>query len=284
MENVAVPHVRVGDQTYATDFADQDNIGPAAAVSSSASDLSQWLMMMVRGGRHGAQQFLEPQTVNEMLRPQILMAGDPVHGKHAFDACGLGLMLWDYQGGRIAAHSGMAGHSWAMIGFAPERRVGVAVLTNHRRCLFHYAAFRRALDLYCGQELVDLDPKNKQLVAELVERQDASLKRREAARDPAKRAALPLESYAGRYQGQYKTIAVLGTDAGQLVLRYGNQVADVSHWHDETFRARLREQRLADEQDWWLTFTVANGAVSRLHIHSEHDVHDDFKPVAKELE
>jgi CubicO group peptidase (beta-lactamase class C family) len=54
IENVAVPHVRVDNKTFTTNFADQDNIGPAASICSSASDLSQWLLLITgRGEFHG---------------------------------------------------------------------------------------------------------------------------------------------------------------------------------------------------------------------------------------
>ncbi len=281
-DNVAIPHVGVDKQSFATEFADQDNIGPAAAVSSSVSDLSQWLLMMVNEGRYQGKQILQPGVVHEMLKPQILMPFvDPVHGEHFFDAYGLGLMLRDYHGWRIAYHAGMAGHSLSILGFVPEKRVGVVVLVNHRRCLFHYAVFRRALDLYCGRPPLDLDSANQKLIADLLVRQADSLKRRAAARDPSKRPTLPLESYRGTYKGEGDLLVKLEKDAGGLVLRHGNFVADVTHWHDDTFRARLRQRRLADEQDWWLTFTVANGAIAKLHIHSEHDVHADFRPVVE---
>jgi CubicO group peptidase (beta-lactamase class C family) len=282
LANVAVPHVRVGSETFATEFADQDNIAPAAAVCSSVADLSEWLLMMVSGGRHSDRQFLETDVVNEMLRPHILAPADPVHGKHAFNAYGLGMVLWDYHGGRIAAHSGMAGHSVSMIGFAPEHRVGVVVLVNHRRCLFHYAAFQRALDLYCGLPLMDLDSPNKRLIDELAMQQDQGLKRREALRDPNKKASLPVEKYSGKYVSRNDSMLCLSVEAGELILRHGIQVANVSHWHNDTFRARLRERRLAAEQDWWLSFTVEAGVITRLHIHSEHDIHDDFVPQASE--
>ncbi len=65
-----------------------------------------------------------------------------------------------------------------------------------------------------------------------------------------------------------------------MVLRYGNIVADVGHCYGDTFRAQLRERRLAAEQDWYLTFTVTDGVITKLHIHSEHDVDADFLPVS----
>ncbi len=283
-ENVAAPHVRVNDETFVTDFADQDNIGPGASISSSVSDLSQWLLMMVNEGRYQGKQILKPEFVREMVKPQILMPFvDPVHGEHVFDAYGLGLMLRDYHGWRIANHSGMAGHSLAMLGFVPEKRVGVVVLTNHRRCLFHYAVFRRALDLYCDMPPIDIDAANRKLVAELLVRESDSLKRRTATRDPSKKPTLPLEQYRGAYKGQYDLRANLEIEADGLILRYGNFVANVTHWHGDTFRAKLQERRLAAEQDWYLTFTVIDGSITKLHIHSEHDVHADFVPIAESV-
>jgi CubicO group peptidase (beta-lactamase class C family) len=281
LDNVAVPHVRVGDETFSTEFADQDNIGPAAAICSSAGDLSRWLLMMVNGGKIDGKQFLGSAVASEMRKPHILMPADPVHGEHVFNAYGLGLVVWDYHGHQIAAHSGMAGHTLAMIGFVPEKRVGAVVLTNHRRCLFHYAAFRRALDLYCGLPPIDLDSANKRLIGDLVARQKAAIRRREASRDPNKKPTLQQSGYCGRFAGAYGQLGAIDAQAGGLVLTYGNLVADVAHWHDDTFRARLRQRRLADEQDWWLTFDVAEGAVRKLHIHSEHDVQGDFVPVKK---
>jgi CubicO group peptidase (beta-lactamase class C family)/pimeloyl-ACP methyl ester carboxylesterase len=281
LENVAVPHVRVGDETFVTEFADQDNIGPAASINSSVADLAQWLLLMTNGGRHQAKQFLDPAIVGEMLKPHVLMPADPVHGEHVFCAYGLGFMLWDYHGHRIAAHSGMSGHSLAMIGLVPEKRVGVVVLANHRRCLFHYAAFRRALDLYCGMPPIDLDSANKKLLAKFLAREAEAAKRRAAERNRAKKPALPFLEYRGSYQGKFDLVARVEMEAGSLILRYGNHVADVTHWHDDTFRARLRQRRLAEEQDWWLTFSVAGGAVAKLHIDSQHDVHGDFVPQPK---
>jgi RimJ/RimL family protein N-acetyltransferase len=60
----------------------------------------------------------------------------------------------------------------------------------------------------------------------------------------------------------------------------------------ETERLILREFTEADaealielkrwleaEQEWYLTFTVVGGKITKLHVSSEHDVEADFTPV-----
>jgi len=283
LDNVAVPHVRAGEKVDATKFADRDNVGPSASIASSASDLAKWLLLMTERGRAQDQRLLRPEVVDEMTTPQILMkAVDPVHGAHAFHAYGLGLMLLDYHGRRLAQHAGMAGHSMAMVGFVPEDRVGVAVLTNYRPSLFHYAVFRRAIDLYCGQEPLELDAANRKLFDEHFARLAQSVGERNAQRDPARRSTLPLQAYLGNFEGRYGWRVTIRAEADAIVLRYGNYVADVEHWRDDTFRARLRERRMPAEQDWYLHFTVVDGRVAKLHIHSEHDVDADFVSTLEE--
>ena len=68
-------------------------------------------------------------------------------------------------------------------------------------------------------------------------------------------------------------------ESGKLTLRYGHFVADVEPWNGDTFQARLREPRLPAEQHWYLTFTLEEGRIAKLHIQSEHEVHADFVPV-----
>ncbi len=281
IDNVGVPHVRVGDKTFTTKFADRDNIGPAASISSSVSDLSQWLILMTNRGTYKGRRLIRPEIMDEMTRPQILMRfADPVHGEHTFKANGLGVMLFDYHGRRLARHAGMAGHSMAVVGFVPEDRVGVAVLTNYRPSLFHYAVFRRAIDLFCGEHPIDLDTPNRKLFDDHFASRAASLLERQAARDPENKPNLALQKYLGTFQRDFGLRATIESESGAMVLRYGNFVADVGHWYGDTFQARLRERRLAAEQHWYLTFTVTDGVITKLHIHSEHDVHAVFLPVS----
>jgi len=107
------------------------------------------------------------------------------------------------------------------------------------------------------------------------------MKRQSQTRDPGKKLTLSLDAYCGTFKGQYNLPVKIEMVEGGMVLRLGNLVADVTHWHHDTFRARLRQRRLAEEQDWYLTFTIAEAKIAKLHIHSEHDVQADFVLVGR---
>ena len=279
-ENLAVPHLRVDGRTHPTEFADRDNIGPAASVNSSARDLAQWLRLILNDGVLDGRRILEASLVRELSRPQILMpAADPVFGEHLFNAYGLGLIVSDYHGRRLVKHAGMAGNSLAVVGFVPEEHVGVVVLTNHRRNLFHYAIMRRVLDVFTGLPPVDLDTANRKLLEDHLARAAEARRRRVDAREPGTRPSLPLGAYAGTYEWAYGRRVEIRRESDHLVLRFGNLTADLSHWHRDTFLATLRQRRLSGEQEWFVTFTVDDGAIAKVHIDSEHDVQADFRRV-----
>lgn len=283
MDNVAIPHVRTADGVRVGKFADQNAIAPAGAVCSSVKDLSKWLLMLTGQGQTDDKHTLIQQAgLRELTKPQISMPfSDPVLGEYAVKNYGLGFMVYDYHGRSLALHTGMSGHSMGIVGFVPNDRVGVAVLTNYRPSLLHYAVFRRAIDLFCGEDPVDLNSANRMLFDEHIGRQAESLKRRAATRDVNSLPTLPIQDYVGTYERESGHRATLSMEAKQLILRYGNFAADVETWNGDTLLARLREPRLPAEQNWYLTFTVEKDRVTQMHIESGHDVHADFSPVPK---
>lgn len=281
IDNVAIPHVRTADGLRAGKFADQNAIAPAGAVCSSVKDLSKWLLMLTGQGQTADNhKLIQQEAIRELTKPQISMPfSDPVLGEYASKHYGLGFMVYDYHGRSLALHTGMSGHSMGIVGFVPKDRVGVAVLTNYRPSLLHYAVFRRAIDLFCGEDPVDLNSANRKLFDEHIGRQAESLKRRAATRNVNALPTLPIQDYVGTYERGSGLRATLSMESKRLVLRYGNFAADVETWNGDTFLARLREPRLPAEQNWYLKFTVEKARIKQLHIQSEHDVHAEFSPV-----
>src|SRR5438105_12509057 len=82
--------------------------------------------------------------------------------------------------------------------------------------------------------------------------------RTEAARTKDTKPSLPLEKYAGKYGGDlYGDVAVAAED-GKLVLRFVPApafVADLDHWHHDTFRVKWRALN-PYIPDGWATFVL----------------------------
>ncbi|GJL53317.1 MAG: hypothetical protein NPIRA02_04490 [Nitrospirales bacterium] len=104
---------------------------PAAGLNSSVLDMSRFLSMVFAGGTAGDRPILQPETLEEMLRPQH--AENPLDRKFHV---GLGWMLSTLNANTIERAGPVAHHSGGPILFRsklmilPEQKLGVVVLTN----------------------------------------------------------------------------------------------------------------------------------------------------------
>jgi hypothetical protein len=90
------------------------------------------------------------------------------------------------------------------------------------------------------------------------------------AEDAARRAggtrpSLPLARYRGRYESELFGGLTIRIDKDRLVLaRNARTIADLEHWHFDTFRARFRSPALRDR---FVSFTIdRNGHAAALEI------------------
>jgi CubicO group peptidase (beta-lactamase class C family) len=152
---------------------------PAGGIVCSVVDLLRYARFWVEGG-----DLLRPESVAEMLRPQVPIGGD-------IDAVGLAWMLRTIGGVKTIAHDGGTKGQVTSLTIAPERGFALAVLTNRD---YGGVAIERvtaeALESYLGVREPELEP------IEL---------------DPA--------PYLGRYESRMGDIVLGRTDDG-IELRY----------------------------------------------------------------
>lgn len=128
----ARPHVRSGGkwlpvrpkETYY-------RVPPAAGVNASIHDMAQWLIAQM-GHRPDV---LPPEVLLEIQSPQVStpgeMRGSGWRGERLTDAhYGLGWRIYDYAGHPLIFHAGAVQGFRAMIGFLPEKDIGIVVLWN----------------------------------------------------------------------------------------------------------------------------------------------------------
>ncbi|WP_374601043.1 serine hydrolase domain-containing protein [Arenimonas sp.] len=128
----ARPHVRSGGtwvpvrpkETYY-------RIPPAAGVNASARDMAQWLIAQM-GHRP---EVLPEELLEEIRTPQVETPGEIRGSGWRRDRLrkahyALGWRIYDYAGHTLVYHAGAVQGYRAIIGFLPERDVGVVILWN----------------------------------------------------------------------------------------------------------------------------------------------------------
>jgi len=265
-DTLATPHA-VSDETLRTVPLDTvDNIGPAAAIIASASDLSKWILVQLDSGRTGRGALWTPARAQEMWSAVTVMPipdPDPPLAslRPNFLAYALGWRLRDYRGRKLVWHTGGLAGMTSRVTLVPDARLGIAVLTNGESDLDEALTFQ-LLDYFLGAPSTDWTAAFHAAAQAEADSADASLAAMRRARDSTTHPSLPLARYAGPYTDALYGDASITLEGGTLVLRFSHSpafVGDLVHWQYDTFRTRWRTPNLADA---FVTFTLRpNGAV-----------------------
>ncbi len=278
--NVATPHATIDKQVRPLAYRNIDCIAPAGAVNSNVAEMTRWIRLLLADGQYEGRRLLSTATITELFTPQTIMGlaapeveayGRQLRSHTHFMAYGLGWMLYDYRGRKIASHTGAIDGMRAALGLIPTERLGVLVLTNLNFTNLAPALLFQVLDAYLGA------PPRDTMAAWLAEsRAETSygLQRwaaREQARAQDTTPPLPLEHYAGVYENAYcgrMTVTYRdGPDGqdGSLTLRYGRALCGaLTHWHYDTFLVTWHQRHLDRN---FATFTLnSQGAVETLTL------------------
>jgi CubicO group peptidase (beta-lactamase class C family) len=281
--NVAQAHSDAGAEPQPIAAEDSAPVAPAAAIHSSAADLSHWLLMLLGRGSYAGRRVLQPATVDALFTPQMLIDFEPalkaLYPESHFQAYGLGWVVQDYRGRLVVWNTGGLHGMACSTALVPEERLGLVVLTNGPRISLPEALVFRILDAYLGAGKTAKDWSGLRLTASLARRARLAAAERaaDATRVQGTRPTLPLDRYAGVYEQPLLgpvTIQAAGNATGAtgatggdrpMTLQVGHGlVGDLSHWHYDTFRITWRNPLFGTAL---ATFALdPSGAPSRLTI------------------
>jgi hypothetical protein len=261
-QNVAAPHKRTvpratspgqpgnsAPSNTAIPWHDWDAMGAAGAIISSASDMSKWLELQLRGGTRpgGDTLFSSAQqwTMWTVHTPLAVPASSAVlYPSTHFRGYGLGWSLNDYKGRRVVSHGGAYDGMYSRVVLIPEEKLGMVVLTNSMTGISD-AITNRIMDLYLGGDAKDWSA----LLLERERAADARERERRAAfvrqTSPGTTPSRPLASYAGTYGGPMYGDVTIVHQNGRLALRMTggtDLVADLTHLQYDTFRVDWRRE------------------------------------------
>ena len=243
--NVATPHALTEDGILLPmPWRDIGNIAPAGSINSSALEMAEWLRFLLRGGRHGSQTLIRPETLDEIFTPQTLLplASDSLFPSTHFRTYGLGIVAQDYEGREVFWHTGGIDGMLSLVSLVPEEGLGLVVLTNtgNSNNLFS-ALMYKILDSYLGgaeRDWSDIMLRQTRQAAE--EAAQATLRASES-RVTGTRPSLDPGAWVGLYEHPLYGDASVTLEGEKLVVRRGpGFTGDLEHWHYNTYRATWR--------------------------------------------
>jgi CubicO group peptidase (beta-lactamase class C family) len=261
-DNYSMPHNESGGKLRVLHSGNVDGAAAAAGLNSSVADVAKWLRLQLgRGKFEGKQIFSERQT-GEMWTAHTILGTNPFPAKDAptrlFSAYGLGWFLNDYRGRKVISHGGGLDGMISQTAMMPEENLGVVVLTNSETGV-NTILQNKIFDVF-------LDAPKRDWSAERLERAKQNKTRETdadaklvASRATNTKTSLALKDYAGNYIDQLYGDATVTDENGKLVLRFvqsPNFVADLEHWHYDTFQIKWRPSVAYNFPRGFVTFTI----------------------------
>lgn len=251
----------------------------ANAVNASARDMGRWMLFHLGDGTWEGKRIVSQAAMREMHAPQIVVPTTPEfragRGLKYFAAYGLGWQVFDFQGRTMLWHSGSADGMPVYMAVLPDEQIGVCVMTNSWASgVLHGALASRILETLLGVEKPrdsagEALEGNRRAEARAAEEQAALVK----SRVPNTKPSRPLDAYAGTYEDRLHGDMVVRLEGKRLTLQFGGgDVADLEHWHYDTFRVVWRD-RAYDWADTLAPFSLdAAGVPVRFMMRLNRDV------------
>jgi CubicO group peptidase (beta-lactamase class C family) len=273
-DNVASPHNEsFGGKLRALPHGPMDNAWGACGVNSSVSEMGNWLRMQLNKGKFADKQIVSESQIWQMHQQNMFIPISPAGAKfnptRHFYGYGLGWFLNDYQGRKVVSHGGGLDGMISQTAMMPEENLGLVVLTNSETSVNTimqnkiFDVFVNAPKRDWSAELLQRTNDGKKAEAEENAKIDASQIKNT-------KPTLTTSNYAGTYTSQMYGDVTVAEENGKLVMRLvpaPNFVADLEHWHYDTFQIKWRSSVNYNFPRGWVTFTIdRNGKTDELKI------------------
>lgn len=238
-----------------------DSIAPAGAVWSTSDDIAKWVNFMLGNTTVNGKEFLKPATMNEILKPQVIVPAGQFYPtiaatKPHWMTYGFGWFQHDYRGEMVNFHTGSLAGRTAIIGLMRDKKLGVYIFGNLDHAEVRHALMYKVFDLFAFNDnsrdwSTELKTLYDRIKAEGAKQEEAI----KSMRVPDTKPDLPVSVYAGRYSDPfYGSVEVVVAD-GKLKAIFNKDLrADLGHWQFNTFLATWNK-------NWWdeslFTFTVS---------------------------
>jgi CubicO group peptidase (beta-lactamase class C family) len=202
-------------------YGNIDNLAPAGSISSSANDMSKWVMAQLNNGKSDDKEIIPAAAIAATRIPHsILGDGGHMFNKAHFSLYGLGWFLEEYAGRKIVQHTGGVNGFVTSVCLVPEEKLGIIVLTNTDANGFYEALRNEIEDAYLGLPYRNYSSvfRSYQWADEEEKTKQWKMIKDSVGMKPA--TALPLSAYAGEYVHNVYGKMNIKIETGSLVMRF----------------------------------------------------------------
>lgn len=240
-------------------------VGPCGSIISSISDLSNWVIAQLHGGKFNGKQVIPASVIKETLQPASLTASVPdKYFENLNSIYGMGRGTVSYKGHYRTQHGGAIGGIYSQISLMPADSMGIIVFTNGAHVSFLPGIIANTIyDKLLGLETTPWSDralkdylKNKATDREIRKKPDAD-------RVLNTKPSHALADYVARYEDAAYGVMEIKEIAGQLHFTYNNTTLPIQHYHYDRFVSA------DDEIDgkWSLLFsTDAQGTIQNVKV------------------
>jgi hypothetical protein len=273
-ENYALPHNESGGgKLRALPLGNIDAGIGLAGLNSSVADVAKWLRLQLGRGKFEGRQIYSEQRANEMWQQNIFIPVNSFPQKDAptqmFNGYGLGWFVNDYRGKKLVSHTGGLDGMITQTAMMPSENLGLVVLTNSETGAIGILR-NKILDVFLDAPKRDWSAEALERAKQGKTRDEEANKKIDASRVANTKPSLSLKDYAGTYSGEMYGDVTVTEESGKLVMRLNpapNFVADLEHWHYDTFQIKWRSTVNYNFPRGWVTFTIdRNGKTDQLKI------------------
>src|SRR5256712_1290475 len=276
MGNIASGHALINGVQRVTprEGTPRETTAPAGAVQSSVADLATWMIFQLGDGTFQGKRILSSTAMNEMHSPQIVIPTNAAFRLARqikyFAAYGLGWQVFDYRGNRMLWHSGTGDGQTAFLVLLPDSGLGVVVLINSWKAgpALNNAIASRIMDYYLGLTTRDYSAESRESWKRSMQQQVEAVRKFEASQLKGTTPTLSLSQYAGVYRDKLGLDVRVWLEGDTLRLQYGGgEIADLTHWHHDTFWARWQNPLHAEQRSTFVQFNMSpQGIIAELQM------------------
>jgi len=201
--NKALPYTLVDNKLCELEIPHIDNLAPCGSMSSSASEMTHWLIAQLDTGKFDGNIVIPKNALLAIRNPYSIVRVNPRDKQqNHFSLYGLGLDISDYNGKMVYGHTGGVDGYLSSLMFIPEIKLGVVVLTNNDQNNLFGNLRDQIRDAFLDLPYKNLSDISFERFTKDVNEEKAKIDSLKKIISENNKPALPLEDYTGKYTSE----------------------------------------------------------------------------------